>query len=114
MSGEAFLPQLNSVALSLGTANTSASLQLNGGNAVNTNCCQVDNQTTGWAFVRFDGVADVAVAPTAGTGAVTGQPGLYVAPGASRVVRINPNVVNAAAISSATGTISFTPGEGRI
>jgi hypothetical protein len=114
MSGEAFQPQLPTVALSLAVANTSAALQLNGGNPVSTNCCQVDNQTTGWAFVRFDGAADSATAPTAGTGAVTGQPGFYVAPGTSRVVRVNPNAVNAAAISSATGTVSFTPGEGRI
>lgn len=114
MSAEAFLPQLPTVALSLASASTSATLQLNGGNAVGTNCCQVDNQTTGWAFVRFDGLADAAVAPTAGVGAVTGQPGFYVAPSTSRVVRINPNAVNAAALSSATGTVSFTPGEGRI
>lgn len=109
MSAEAFLPQLPTSVITLSTG-VSSQVLLAAGAAVGCNCCQVDNQTTAWVFVRLDGANDVAVAPTVGTP----QPGFYIAPNTSRVVRINPNIVSGAAIVTGSGNVSFTPGEGRI
>lgn len=81
---------------------TAANVTLPVGDAGN-NEIEIQNQTTGWLSINL---GDSTVT------AVTAAAGYPVAPGARRVIRVDPYVTTASCLSSVAGNVSFVRGQG--
>jgi len=104
-SDKAFHASGDTIKIAASTASTNMALGITGA----TPQVSISNASASWASVVFGDVTATSTFPTTAAAA----PGYMIAPGVERVVTPGGATYMAVSLSSGTGSIYATPGEGR-